>query len=129
MKIVTQKVYQCEHCKRIMLSAGVMSRHERFCKQKPENKHKCFDECRNLTRQRVLINDKGDPSNAYSYKTLFVCKVTGNKMYSYLLEKNMNFKPEFIDGFIRMPIECKSHQYMNETEWEKRFGNKTDLDY
>ena len=127
MKLVTQKVYQCEYCKRIMLSASSMSRHEKFCKSKPENRHKCFDECKHLERSREVIPGK-DPFSRYSYRTVFHCKVMNQSMYSYLIEKSTFFKPSFVEGLVRMPTSCVKHTYMNESELAERFGNKDDDD-
>ena len=122
MKTELKKVYQCEYCTKRMLSAGAMSRHEKHCKARPENRHKCFDQCRFLVRNLELLDSVYDPENRLSYKTVFSCKSTDIKMYSYLLEKRMNFKPEFIKRLIRMPVKCNLHEYMNETELKDRFG-------
>jgi hypothetical protein len=128
MKTTLRKVYQCEHCKRNMVSASAMSRHERFCRMNPNNKHKCFDLCRHLKRNIELIDGK-DPSSAFSYVTTLKCGVTDIKMYSYLFEKKGNFKPEFLKGLIRMPLDCKLYQYMTDSEYEDRFHPSSDSDY
>lgn len=74
-----------------------------------------------LKRSIELIPDK-DPTSRDSYRTIFTCLSTGKQMYSYLFEKNMNFKPEFVEGLMRMPLQCNMHDYMNESELEKRFN-------
>ena len=114
MKTEVRKVYQCEHCKRRMVSAGAMSRHERFCRYNPNNRHKCFDLCEFLERKTELINEHKDPTNPASYRTVFTCSATGQRMYSYLLEKRANYKPEFIEGLVRMPVDrCGDYR-----DWE-----------
>jgi hypothetical protein len=129
MKTETRKVYQCEHCKKRMLSAGSMARHERFCRMKPENRHKCFDLCRHLKKNRILIDNGRDPFDRNSYKTEFTCDETGYKLYSYLLEKkaslfcNQGIK---FDGMRRMPTSCIHYEYMNESEYAERFEPKED---
>jgi hypothetical protein len=117
MKTELKKVYYCEFCKKHSLSAAWISRHEKHCKARPENKHKCFDECSHLKRSTEWINE-----NHCNIKTVFTCKITGVKMYSYLIEKRVDFKLEFIKDLVRMPIECKDHKYMTEEEVEKRFN-------
>ena len=118
MRTETRKVYFCEFCKKHSLSAGWISRHEKHCQNRLENRHKCFQECTHLKRKVELIDyDKYGMRG----KTVFTCGVTGVNMYSYLLEKRMDFKPEFIKGLIRMPIECKDHKYMTEAELQERF--------
>lgn len=121
MKTIIEKVYHCEFCKKYGRSAGAMARHEKYCASRPENRHKCFDECTHLKMSCELINGKY-PESRYSYKTVFTCAADGSKLYSYLLEKNMNFKPEFIEGLKRMPVQCAMHKYMTEEEIEQRFN-------
>ena len=118
MKTSTRKVYQCDHCKKNMLSASSMSRHEKYCRLNPENKHKCFEMCRYLKRDLEFI-DKAYPA---SVKTVFKCSVIGKKMYSYLLEKKLSFKPEFTIGSVRMPLDCKFYKEMTLNEQELRFN-------
>ena len=130
MKTEVRKVYQCEHCKRRMVSAGAMSRHERFCRYNPENKHKCFDLCRFLTRKTELINEHKDPTNPASYRTVFTCSATGERMYSYLLEKRANCKPEFIEGLKRMPLDkCGDYKYMTEEQYSERFESDNEFNF
>ena len=125
MKTSLRKVYQCEHCNRNMISAGAMSRHEKFCRYNPQNRHKCFDTCRHLQRSRTL-REGSDPFSRYSYSTNLICGVTGIKMYSYLLEKTGNFRPKFLEGLTRAPLECTMHEYMTEKEIERRFNPQDD---
>jgi len=117
MKTEVKKVYYCEHCRKHMLSASSMSRHEKYCRNKPENKHKCFDMCRHLKRER-MVSVKG-------IQTVFSCKVTGVKMYSYLAEKKQTSyfgNPIKVDGLTRMPLDCKDYEAMSESEYCERFN-------
>lgn len=122
MKAITEKVYHCEHCKKYMLSASSMSRHEKYCRMNPNNKHKCFDLCRHLQKSRVY-------GTIYHGVTQFRCAITGEKMYSYLLEKKQTAyfgnKINF-DGLIRMPLECNDYRIMSFEEQEKRFNTEID---
>ena len=121
MKVSLKKVYQCDYCQKNMISAGAMARHEKFCRKNPNNMHKCFDTCRFLVRTKELITGK-DPFSPYSYVTTFRCKSTGKKMYSFLFEKTVDFKPKYTKGLMRMPLECNMHSYMTESELEERFN-------
>ena len=121
MKTTLEKTYQCEFCKKKGRSAGAMARHERFCKFKPENKHKCFDYCKFLKRTSEILPNS-DPESSYSYKTVFTCQSTGLKMYSVLLEKRVDFEPEFIEGLSRMPLQCNMYESMNYIQIEERYN-------
>jgi hypothetical protein len=121
MRTVTRKVYFCDFCTKHNLSAGSIARHEKFCSNRPENRAKCFDMCRNLKRTIRLVDGR-DPSTSYSYKTVFTCLITGKEMYSNRFQKKANFKPVFIEGLEKMPTECSDHKYMTENEVEERFN-------
>ena len=113
MKTETRKVYQCEYCGKRMLSAGAMSYHERWCKKKPENRHKCFELCSHL--KRTL--------NMYTQNIEFQCLKTKEFMYSYHLEKRCYYeyrKPPA--DLTRMPLECNMFQEMTIDEQEARFN-------
>lgn len=124
MKTEVKKVYYCEHCRKHMLSASSMSRHEKYCRNKPENKHKCFELCRHLKSAIELIPGR-DPSYSKGYKRTFTCNITGEKMYSYLAEKVATSyfgNPMNFEGLKRMPLECKDYRYMTDSEIEERFN-------
>lgn len=96
MKIETRKVYRCEHCNKWYISASACSVHERFCRKKPENKHKCFDFYEHLQM-----------NNTYPKKEM-ICKLSGEYMYSYKWERRCHYhgnSPER-KGIKRMPLEC-----------------------
>lgn len=123
MKAITQKVYQCEHCGKKMLAAGPMARHEKYCKQNPHNKHKCFDFCRHLLRTGEVVYAGGEP---YYKRTVFTCGVTNKEMYSFLLEKKASLFPYDIklNGMERMPLECPHFKQMTFDEIDRRFHNE-----
>jgi hypothetical protein len=125
METKIKKVYYCDHCKKHGLSASIISRHEKYCRLKPENRHKCFDMCKFLERKRDIVR-RGYDEEPYCGKTVFTCGLTGTTMYSYLLEKRIDFRPEFIKGLVRMPIECNDYRCMNESEYEERFNPSQD---
>lgn len=111
MKTETVKIYRCEHCKKYSISASTISRHEKYCRDNPLNKHKCFDFCENLLCDRKVENGK-------LYKE-FTCKITGKKMYSYKLEKvaSLSYEMMFLlsnkfEHAQRMPVECASFEAM-----------------
>ena len=117
MKTELRKVYKCDHCRKTMLSAGAMSRHEKYCRAKPENRHKCFDMCRHLKREKMV--------SISGIHTVFTCKKVGVKMYSYLAEKKQTSyfgNPMKVDGLIRMPLECIHFECMSESEYCERFN-------
>ena len=123
MRIEVRKVYFCGFCSKHNLSAGSIARHEKFCSARPENKAKCFDLCRNLKKAFILMDGR-DPSSKYSYKTSFTCLITGKQMYSNRFESKANFRSEFLDGLVKMPVECIDYKYMTEDELELRFGTE-----
>ena len=111
-----------------MISAGAMARHEKYCRRNPNNMHKCFDLCSHLKRTTELIPGKS-PFLSNSYATVFVCEKTGQKMYSYLLEKKATSYfgcPIKSDGLVRMPLDCRDYKYMSESQYEERFGFNTE---
>lgn len=103
MKTELRKVYSCDHCQKTMLSAGAMSRHEKGCNQNPNNWHKCFDYCIHLKKETEVVEHDEEPLRI----THFTCDLTNQKMYSYKFEKSGGFKPAYINGLIRMPLECQ----------------------
>ena len=106
MKIIeNQTIYKCEHCKKVMFRKCDMSRHEKWCKKKPENQHKCFEYCIHLNRERETIDDGYTPYEFSSTRRVFTCGVTGQKMYSSIAERR-GIVPE---GATRMPLECKDY--------------------
>lgn len=102
------KIYQCEHCDRQSISGGFISRHEKFCRLNPINKHICFDYCRHLEKKTRAVGETYDGPD--HYETDMICKAKNIKMYSYKFEKNMNFKLAYIKGLVRMPLDCDKYE-------------------
>lgn len=100
----TRKVYKCEHCGKWYLSASACSVHEKFCRKKPENQHKCFKFCANL-----------EMLNTYPKKQM-ICKVTGEEMYSFKWERRCYYNgwKSVKEGLIRMPLTCDSFKEMKQ---------------
>jgi hypothetical protein len=104
MKVSLEKVYQCEHCGKKTRSASSTSRHEKFCRLNPVNEHICFQYCIHLKKEIRTIYDDGEPSY---WETDMICTAKNNlKMYSYLIEKKLNFDKRWIKGLERMPLDC-----------------------
>lgn len=114
MKRENMIVYKCDHCTKKMFGAGVMSRHERFCKSNPNNDHKCFQRCDFLEKrtETVFSNDPDEPE-ADHFVTHFTCLKTSKKLYSYKFEKSKGFKPIYLQGLERMPLECDLYESEN----------------
>jgi len=116
MKTTLRKVYECEHCRKKMLGAGAMSRHEKYCRENPNNEHKCFDFCKHLIKGRETLQSHGEPYCSY---VTFHCDKLNKGLYSYKLEKNVNAKPTYFNELERMPLECDSFESMHWTEIEE----------
>jgi len=116
MKVALEKVYQCEHCDKKGRSAGSMSRHEKFCHNKPENKHICFEFCRHL--------EKKTETKWTTWVTHFTCLAKNLKMYSYKYEKRIGLDPThpYLLGLTRMPIDCDRFEVMNNHEQQDQFN-------
>lgn len=120
MKINQETVYRCDHCNRSMLGKGAMSRHEKYCKENPNNKHKCFEFCNHLERTYTL-----EESNDYNDQpriTHMTCKKLNIKMYSFKFEKNTGRPINALIGLTRMPLECSSFESSNEPIEDYDFG-------
>ena len=105
MKETTEKVYRCEFCNKALIRKGFVVLHERMCKSNPKNKHKCFEYCAHLEKEK----------NDYSGEFSFVCAKTQKYMYSYKLERFAH-KAERIqnDELTRMPLECQLYELSDE---------------
>jgi len=112
MKKLQQTTYQCDYCNRKMFGAGAMSRHEKLCKRNPSNTHKCFEFCRYLNRTFEGRPYSRDPEDGGWIETIFTCKKTGNRMYSYKLEIKF---PQYVKkDMIRMPLECSLYEEIDQ---------------
>jgi len=122
MKTITGKYYQCEHCGRKMFGAGALSRHEKYCKDNPNNAHICFDFCKHLEKSSEPYHSYVSGGEIYGggRRTVFTCKVTGKKMYSYHREKQ--YWQYVTPDMIRMPLDCKDFQVMSYDEMTEDTG-------
>jgi hypothetical protein len=91
-----------------MFGKGAMSRHEKYCKDNPINKHKCFDFCKHLSMKDNRVYLEYGTSGSIE----FTCDVSGERMYSYKFEKNYNKPATALNGLTRMPLKCEMHEYM-----------------
>lgn len=110
MKIEQLTVFICEHCNRKMFGKGAMSRHEKYCKENPNNKHKCFEFCKHLKMEKNYTHDEW--GNNYG-GIEFTCMKTGDEMYSYKFEKNTSKPVGILDTLKRMPLECDLYEDIN----------------
>src|SRR5574344_1975528 len=103
----TEKVYRCDFCNKALIRKGFMALHERMCKHNPKNKHKCFEYCTHL------IKDRDECSGEVN----FTCNVTMKSLYSYKLER-FSRKLERVqkEDLERMPLECEFYELDSEHE-------------
>ena len=103
-KITT--IYECGHCQKYYKRKHAAIKHEKYCKNNPENKHQCFEWCTHLT-----VTDEVEEGDDYCsdrhYKT-FVCDVSGDEMHSYIAERR---GMEVCKYTARMPIECEDYKH------------------
>lgn len=108
MKTRQEIIYRCDYCNKSMFNKGAMSLHERMCKLNPYNRHKCFQYCRWLRKDK----DYGG----------FSCFSCGNekcdlyeiKLHSYKLERDyLGMHRIKEDNLVRMPFQCEHY----EIEW------------
>ena len=91
MKILTKKVYYCEHCKKHGLSKPQMIYHEKVCNRNPENKRSCF-QCQNLIKKDVEVSkDYGHGETFETYNFLF-CTEKNIFLHTPKNEIKKNFK-------------------------------------
>jgi hypothetical protein len=99
MKALARTIYRCDFCTKHRLTKGAAERHERFCKNNPANKHRCFD-CQNL---QVT---EGKSPDGRSCKQ-FTCQAFERRLYSYIAEKRgMLYEHILGPDAMRMPLEC-----------------------
>lgn len=105
--MITQEttIYKCEHCGKKQFRKCDMSRHEKWCKKKPENKHKCFQFCVYLKKDTEEIEGTGNiwEERGNVTRCTFTCEKTMQRMYSFIAERR---GIPMHDGEVRMPTEC-----------------------
>ena len=113
MKIILQNVYHCEYCEKKQFRKCDMSRHEKHCKQNPNNQHKCFEICKHLLKEEeeYKVQYSGDDTDGgyVGTRTVFKCALTNQKMYSYIAERKRLPVVNEPDT-IRMPLECDKYE-------------------
>ncbi len=106
MRIIEAKIYKCDHCGKVQFRKCDMTKHEKWCKENPNNKHYCFGYCVHLlkTKEEYEGQDRYESGGTFvGQRTVFTCAVTNQRMYSFLAEKRKIPIPE---GAVRMPLQC-----------------------
>lgn len=85
------QAYKCEHCGKLYKVRGTCIRHEKYCRNAPENQHACIW-CSSL--------EKSEEDGV----TIFHCKKLNKNLHSYVAERR-NLKCVAITE--RMPLTCK----------------------
>ena len=110
MKIHQETIYRCEHCNKPMFGKGAMARHEKYCRENPNNKHKCFAFCKHLSMEREYVGDGHyEDQKRITHMT---CTKRNVKMYSFKFEKSYTKPITALNGLQRMPLECGLYEYM-----------------
>lgn len=109
-----QTLFFCEHCKKMYRRKYPCEKHEKWCSKNPRNKHKCFDFCKYLTRNRT---DQG---------TDFYCEKLKKNLHSFIIDKYIEKGNEYAGLLMdvkedteRMPMECEEHRYECDTDGER----------
>lgn len=92
-----------------------MSRHEKYCKNAPQNRHKCFDWCIHLEKDSELVASN-EEDELFTYRKTFTCKLLNKKLYSFHAEKKGLIEKGYCKGMERMPLECDSHTYTSDSD-------------
>jgi hypothetical protein len=120
MKKIQQIIYRCDFCNKPMFGAGAMSRHEKWCKNNPQNAHKCFEFCKHLEKTTVYEDEDCAEFIRHAI-TQMTCKKRNVKMYSFKFEKNTSKPKNALDGLERMPLECELFEEMHFDEYKGGF--------
>ena len=91
--------YKCEFCGALNEDKDNCQKHETHCHKNPNNKHKCYDDCKFLYRVDHL------PWNLRLF-----CAYNLERMYSYKAEKE-GF--EIPSDYKRMPLACEMYEKHN----------------
>lgn len=116
MKTYIGNIYQCEFCGKKSAWKHVITNHEKICKSKPDNKHKCFQYCQHLEKITggILKHHYEDLMVEFDYeeteKYEFRCAISKKLMYSYKLERQNIKNEERISKLERMPLKCKDFE-------------------
>ncbi len=105
MKTETMVIYTCEFCGKYY-KTKYCKFHETYCKQNPNNKHKCFEFCNHLERIKEAILDYNGERTTGFFPTSFWCRKKNTYLYSYIAEKN---KHPDLNDCNKMPLECRDY--------------------
>lgn len=110
MQIIEKPYFKCDFCGKRQFRKGDMTLHERWCKKNPANMHKCFQYCKHLVKDKEDYDVELSFDEGYSSKrTIFICGLTGQKMYSSIAERRKLPVVNEPDT-IRMPLECDKYK-------------------
>lgn len=102
-----QTVYKCEFCKKHYLHKHHATKHELKCRFNPNNRHKCFEYCVHLEKEKNPIYTGGDSEYIKGYETNFFCKKYQKSLHSYKAEHSNNrYLKEVVEETERMPLTC-----------------------
>ena len=108
MKLIETTIFICDFCGKKQFRKSDMTKHEKWCKKNPQNKHKCFEFCKHLVKSREHY-EQGDFTG---FKTIFTCSKLNQEMYSSIAERRK--LPVITDGVtVRMPLECEHYTDTN----------------
>jgi len=99
------EAFKCDYCNKIYKRSNDCIKHEKACKENPNNKHSCFNFCKHLIKETETSEDG-------EYLSIdFYCKVKNIQMYSYKLESpwrygKLRIKSIIKNGGERMPLKC-----------------------
>ena len=99
------KAFKCDYCGKLYRNKLVL-RHEKFCKNNPNNNHRCLFPCKYL-----------EVSREEGIKTFF-CNKKEISMYTYKAESR---KLECITRTYRMPLQCEDFDgdYVLDTNYDE----------
>ena len=104
MKQYTGLIYECEFCGKKSAWKHVITNHEKICKKKPINQHKCFQYCEYL--EKTFAYHEDDEVG----QTKFTCAITNENMYSYKVERQPWVNRGIIKNLKRMPLKCEHYE-------------------
>lgn len=107
-KIENVVLWQCEHCKKKYQHRGHGQWHETHCKLNPNNKHKCFENCKFLEAIKQVAS-ADDHGNNGVYVKGFHCTKKDVSLYSYVAERKRLLRHKDFVGELRMPTECEDY--------------------
>lgn len=123
MKIIEGKIYTCDFCGKRQFRQCDMTKHEKWCKENPNNMHKCFQYCKHLVKGKEDYNGGGN-DEWQPQRTTFTCALLNKQMFSFKAERRGITK--HLDGVERMPLQCDKYDDTNPMYFENDIGNIID---